>query len=373
MQAGICRALPHFSRLPPTASITDQTGFRSTVVFGQSRQVVDQTVTSIPQVQATAAARATLVPGALLGLYQVDSLVGKGGMGEVYRARDTRLNRDIALKVLPPPFSSNPERVARFTQEARTTALLNHPNIVAVYDVGSHEGLPFVVTEFLHGETLRVRMSAGELPLTTAMHYAVEVARGLGAAHQSGVVHRDLKPENIFVTREGAVKILDFGLARRDVHPVPPPWPESSITTSPGTVLGTVGYMSPEQISGLCADHRSDIFSLGVVVYEMVCGTAPFQRASAVETLNAILKEPPITLQRYRRKVPRELDRVLRHCLEKDRDARFQTVRDLIFSLEPVLRAVNRGDQGAKTRKPARWASNATAKRGFLASLRHLV
>jgi serine/threonine protein kinase len=345
----------------------------STVAFGPSRQFVDQTVTSIPQAHTPGAVRATLAPGALLGLYQVDSLVGKGGMGEVYRARDTRLNRDIALKVLPPPFSSNPERVARFTQEARTTALLNHPNIVAVYDVGSHEGLPFVVSEFLHGETLRKRLAAGALPLTTVMHYAIEVARGLSAAHQLGVVHRDLKPENIFVTRDGRVKILDFGLARRGDQGVVPPWPESSITTSPGTVLGTVGYMSPEQVAGFCADNRSDIFSLGIVVYEMVCGTAPFHRASAVETLNAILKEEPITLRRYRRRAPQELETVVRHCLEKDRDARFQTVRDLIFSLELVLRAVNRSDQRATTRKRDRRASNGTPKRGFLASLRRLV
>jgi len=264
---------------------------------------------SLSRIPATAEVQSALVPGALLGLYQVDSLVGKGGMGEVYRARDTRLNRDIALKVLPRPFSSDPDRIARFTQEARTTALLNHPNIVAVYDVGSHEGIPFVVSEFLHGETLREQMVAGPLPLDAAVRFGIEVARGLVAAHDAGVVHRDLKPENIFVTHDGRLKILDFGLAKCGDRTFAQPSRESSLSTSFGVILGTVGYMSPEQVAGVCADHRSDIFSLGVVMFEMVCGTAPFHRPTAVETLNAILKEDPVSLRRQRRQVPCEQPR----------------------------------------------------------------
>jgi serine/threonine protein kinase len=344
------------------------------IQFGRPVEVVDQGVTSIPQLSAIASARPALAPGAQLGLYQIDSLVGKGGMSDVYRARDTRLNRDIALKVLPLPFASDPQRVARFTQEARTTALLNHPNIVAVYDVGSHDGLPFVVTELLHGETLRVRMSSGELPLTTVVRYAIEVARGLSAAHQLGVVHRDLKPENIFVTRDGRVKILDFGLARRGDQDVAPRH-ESSVSTGPGTILGTIGYMSPEQVAGLRADNRSDIFSLGVIVYEMVCGTPPFQRSSSIETLNAILKEDPVTVRRYRRATPLELDRVVRHCLEKDREARFQTARDLLFSLDLVLRAAARSEQRKTKPMPDRLTlkKKQKSRRGLLASLRRLV
>jgi serine/threonine protein kinase len=303
----------------------------------------------LSRIPATAEAQSTLVPGALLGLYQVDSLVGKGGMGEVYRARDTRLNRDIALKVLPPPFSSDPDRIARFTQEARTTALLNHPNIVAVYDVGSHEGIPFVVSEFLHGETLREQMAAGPLPLDAAVRFGIEVARGLVAAHDVGVVHRDLKPENIFVTDDGRLKILDFGLAKSGDRTFAQPSRESSLSTSSGVILGTVGYMSPEQVAGVCADHRSDIFSLGVVMFEMVCGAAPFHRPTAVETLNAILKEDPVSLRRQRRKVPCELDLVVRHCLEKKPEARFQTARDLIFNLELVLPSAGRIEHRSKT------------------------
>jgi serine/threonine protein kinase len=271
-------------------------------------------------------------------------------MGEVYRARDTRLNRDIALKVLPPRFSSDPDRIARFTEEARTTAMLNHPNIVAVYDVGSHDGIPFVVSEFLHGETLRQQLSAGPLPVDTAVYLAIEVARGLVAAHDVGVVHRDLKPENIFVTHDGRLKILDFGLAKCRDRTFALASRDPSMSTSTGVILGTVGYMSPEQVAGVCADHRSDIFSLGVVMFEMLCGTAPFHRPSAVETLNAILKEDPVPVRHQRQRVPYELDRVVRHCLEKKREARFQTARDLIFNLELVLRAVGRMERRSKRR-----------------------
>jgi serine/threonine protein kinase len=289
-----------------------------------------------------------LAPGSMLGPYLVDRLIGKGGVGEVYGARDTRLNRGVALKVLAASSPADSERLARFTLEARTTALLNHPNIVAIYDVGSHAGVPFVVTELLDGETVRVKMRNGALLPRVAVHYALEIARGLVAAHQLGVAHRDLKPENIFITRDERVKILDFGLAKclNDTIGLR----DSSISTGPGTVLGTVGYMSPEQVRGLPTDHRSDIFSLGVILYEMMAGTAPFHGDSPVETLNAILHEDPPRLRHRIPRIPVELERVVRHCLEKDPDARFQTARDLIFSLDLTLRQAQRAGRRPKRR-----------------------
>jgi eukaryotic-like serine/threonine-protein kinase len=302
-----------------------------------------------------------LAPGSMLGPYQVDRLIGKGGMGEVYRARDTRLNRGVALKVLVASSPADSERLTRFTREARTTALLNHPNIVAVYDVGSHAGVPFVITELLDGETARVKMQDGALPLRVAVHYALEIARGLVAAHQLGVAHRDLKPENIFITHDERVKILDFGLAKCRDQTLE--FRDSSISTGPGTILGTIGYMSPEQVRGLPTDHRSDIFSLGVILYEMVAGTAPFQGDSAVETLNAILKEDPPSLRHRVPQIPAELERVVRHCLEKAPDARFQTAGDLIFSLEWTLGPVRRAERRRKKR------TSLSATRRVLAAL----
>jgi serine/threonine protein kinase len=303
----------------------------------------------------------------MLGPYQVEGLIGKGGMGEVYRAHDTRLNRGVALKVLAASDPTDSERLARFTREARTTALVNHPNIVAVYDVGSHAGVPFVISELLDGETVRVKMREGALPLNVAVHYGLEIARGLVAAHQLGVVHRDLKPENIFITRDERVKILDFGLAKCRDETLGLLRRDSTISTGPGTILGTVGYMSPEQVRGMPTDHRSDIFSLGVILYEMIAGVPPFHGDSAVETLNAILKDDPPAL-RYREAreapVPSELERVVRHCLEKVPDVRFQTARDLIFSLELTLQPVRRAERRQKKR-----ATFLSATRRWLSSL----
>ena len=300
-----------------------------------TRRIVHESVESISLPGTMAGRSAALVAGSMLGPYQVDRLIGKGGMGEVYRARDTRLNRDVALKVLAASDPANSDRLVRFNQEARTTALLNHPNIVAVYDVGSHAGVPFVISELLDGVTLRTKIRAGPLPLKAAVYYALEIARGLVAAHQLDVAHRDLKPENIFITRDERVKILDFGLAKCREETLDEKR-DSSISTRPGTILGTVGYMSPEQVRGRPTDHRSDIFSLGVILYEMLAGTVPFRGDSAVETLNAILKEDPPTLRSRDRRVSGALDRVVRHCLEKTPDARFQTARDFIFGLELV-------------------------------------
>jgi eukaryotic-like serine/threonine-protein kinase len=281
-----------------------------------------------------------LQSGARFGPYEIDSLIAAGGMGAVYRARDTRLNRTVALKVLTPGVA-DPERLARFAQEARTTALLNHPNIVAVYDVGVDQGVPFVVSELLRGQTLRERMNGGALPVRSAVSYAVEIARGLVAAHHLDVVHRDLKPENVFITDDERVKILDFGLAKCRNETLGIPHQDPSLSTQPGTILGTVGYMSPEQVRGASTDGRSDIFSLGVILHEMISGDAPFHGDSAIETLHAILKDDAPVLP-HREGISAELEHVIRHCLEKSPDARFQSARDLAFVLEFVLRSPQR-------------------------------
>jgi serine/threonine protein kinase len=281
-----------------------------------------------------------LEPGHRLGPYEVDSFLASGGMGDVYRARDTRLDRLVALKVLAPAVAADPDRLARFAQEARTTALVNHPNIVAVYDVGSDDGLPYVVSELLRGDTLRGRLKKEAVPVRTAIGYAAEIARGLVAAHHLGVVHRDLKPENIFITEDERLKILDFGLSKVRCGALGIPR-DPSASTTPGMLLGTVGYMSPEQVRGLSVDERADIFSLGVILHEMISGVAPFHGDSAVETLNAILKDDPPTLP-DRAGVSAEIERIIRHCLEKMPDMRFQTARDLVFVLDSAIRSPQR-------------------------------
>jgi serine/threonine protein kinase len=272
-----------------------------------------------------------------VGPYEVLALVGAGGMGEVYRAHDPRLDRSVAIKILPESFARDEGRLRRFHQEARILAGLNHPNIVAVFDVGSHEGKPYLVTEFLAGETLRERLNRGNLPVRKAIAYAGEIAEALSAAHGNGIVHRDLKPENIFITSAGRVKVLDFGLARSTVASVGSGGQSPTIVTTsptqPGAVMGTAGYMSPEQVRGEQVDHRSDIFSFGAVLYEMLTGKRAFQRASSVETMNAILKEEPPEILPERPDVAPGLERILRHCLEKEPERRFESARDLAFDL----------------------------------------
>ena len=282
-----------------------------------------------------------LAAGSRLGPYVIDNLIASGGMGSVYRARDSRLDRPVALKVLAPSATTDAGRLARFEQEARTTARLSHPNIVAVYDVGSERGIPYVVSELLRGETLRAQLDGGALPIRVAVDYACDIAHGLVAAHDLDVVHRDLKPENIFITADGRVKILDFGLAKCRNETLGVPTLNSSDSTQPGTILGTVGYMSPEQVRGVKTDARADIFSLGVILHEMIAGRPPFVRASAIETLYAILREDAAALP-HRDGMTPELEHVTRHCLEKMPAARFQSARDLAFVLGLTLRSPER-------------------------------
>jgi len=258
-------------------------------------------------------------------------------MGEVYRARDTKLNRDVAVKVLPESIAADREALARFEREAHAVAALNHPNILSIFDFGSHEGTAYAVMELLEGSTLREKLDAGPLPQRRAVEIAIQIARGLAAAHEKGVVHRDLKPENLFLTEDGRVKILDFGLAKKlgpsDAATNAPTTPAG---TEPGTVMGTVGYMSPEQVRGREADARSDIFSFGAVLYEMLSGRRAFKGDSAVETMSSILKEEPPDLVETGRSVSPSLDRIVRHCLEKSPSARFQSAGDIAFDLETV-------------------------------------
>jgi Tol biopolymer transport system component len=281
-----------------------------------------------------------LPAGKRLGPYEILAPLAAGGMGEVYRARDPRLGREVAVKVLPSVFSADPERLRRFEQESRAAGALNHPNVVAIYDVGTDDGSPYLVSELLVGETLRGQLWAGPLPLRKAMDYAVQIAHGLAAAHAKGIAHRDLKPDNIFVCKDGRVKILDFGLAKL-IDPEPPDQdatsaPTVSGGTRSGMLLGTIGYMSPEQVRGRLIDHRTDIFSFGVILYEMLSGRRAFHRETPADTASSILKEDPPDLLTLKPNLPTSLVRLVRRCLEKNPDERFQSASDLAFSLESL-------------------------------------
>src|SRR5579863_2841316 len=283
-----------------------------------------------------------LTSGARLGPYEIVAPLGVGGMGEVYRARDSRLKREVALKVLPLAVSRDPDRLRRFEQEALATAAMNHPNILAVFDIGTHEGSPYVVTELLEGETLRQKIQSGPVPVRKATEYALQIAQGLAAAHDKGIVHRDLKPENIFLTKDGRVKILDFGLAKTargksEANGAGQTLTSAAVSlTEAGHVLGTAGYMSPEQVRGAAVDHRSDIFAFGAILFEMLSGRRAFKRDTAAETMTAILKEDPPELTEINRGISPALDRIVRHCLEKNPDQRFQSARDLAFNLDAL-------------------------------------
>jgi WD40 repeat protein len=279
-----------------------------------------------------------LANGTNLGPYEIVAPIGAGGMGEVYRARDTRLGREVAVKVLPESFAIDADRLHRFEQEARAVAALNHANILALYDIGVHDDIHYIVTELLEGETLRALMASGTLSTRKAVEYALHMAHGIAAAHDRNITHRDLKPDNVFVTSDGHVKILDFGLAKPQTVATDAVNTIDTIDTrtTPGTVLGTVGYMSPEQVRGQSAGHRSDIFSFGAMLYEMLSGNQAFKRESSVETMNAILKEDPPELMRSGLAVSPSLERIVRRCLEKKPGERFQSARDLAFALDAL-------------------------------------
>ena len=282
----------------------------------------------------------TLASGTKLGRYEIRSKIGEGGMGEVYLARDTQLGRDVAVKVLPSEFSQDAERLHRFEQEACAASALNHPNILSIYDVGTHDGSPYVVSELLEGQTLRQRTSGTTLPQRKTIDYALQVVHGLAAAHEKGIVHRDLKPDNLFITNDGRVKILDFGLAKLtgagDTQLSQTSIPTRRVDTDPGKVMGTVGYMSPEQVKGRAVDHRSDIFSFGAILYEMLSGRRAFHGESAAETMSAILKEDPPDLSETNQRIPPALERLVNHCLEKNPEERFHSASDLAFALEAL-------------------------------------
>jgi serine/threonine protein kinase/Tol biopolymer transport system component len=305
-----------------------------------------------------------LTPGTILGQYEIRSPLGTGGMGEVYRAHDTRLDREVAIKVLPESLTSDPDRSRRFEQEARAAAALNHPNILAVYQMATHEGVSYMVSELLDGETLRERLRRGPIPLRKSIDYAVQIAHGLAAAHDKGITHRDLKPENLFVTKDGRVKILDFGLAKltqsRNAS-------EGDATvdqgTEPGMVMGTAGYMSPEQVRGKTADHRSDIFAFGTILYEMVTGKQTFRKPTSADTMAAILNEEPPSISQIAPTAPPGLQRVVHRCLEKSPEQRFQSASDLAFALQelsdssailPSTGALSRENSGQEQKKQNR-------------------
>ena len=292
-----------------------------------------------------------LTSGKKLGPYEIQSSIGAGGMGEVYRARDARLERTVAVKVLPTSFSADRDRLQRFSQEARAAAALNHPNILSIFDIGSDDGAPYVVSELLEGENLRQRLRTGPLPIRKAVDYATQIARGLAAAHDKGITHRDLKPENVFLTSDNRAKILDFGLAKL-TRPENQPGPDNEATvqavTEPGLVMGTVGYMAPEQVRGKPADQRSDIFSFGAILYEMISGKRAFHGETPADTMSAILKEEVPELSETARNVPPGLERIVQHCLEKNPAQRFHSAGDLAFALEALTGTSATSKSGAQ-------------------------
>jgi Tol biopolymer transport system component/tRNA A-37 threonylcarbamoyl transferase component Bud32 len=297
-----------------------------------------------------------LSPGTKLGPYEIVAPIGAGGMGEVYRAKDTRLGREVAIKVLPASLTKDVDRLRRFEQEARSVAALNHPNILAIHDIGDTGTTPYLVSELLDGHSLKVELETGAIPSRKATEYAAQIAQGLAAAHEKNIIHRDLKPDNVFITREGRVKILDFGLAKLASNAAAPNTDATmatltSVPTEAGVVMGTVGYMAPEQVRGAAVDSRTDIFAFGAVLYEMVAGRRAFQRDTTAETMTAILKEDPPELGESLHPVSPGLERIVRHCLEKQPEQRFQSAKDLAFALEAL--------SGPSTSKTS--ASGATA------------
>jgi len=312
----------------------------------------------------------SVAAGVKFGPYEVVAPVGEGGMGEVYRARDTRLNRSVALKVLPEAIAADPMRMQRFEQEARTVAALNHPNILAVYDVGVQSETPYLVMELLEGETLRERLKRGPLGVRKTVEIGLQIAHALSAAHERGIVHRDLKPENVFLTNDGHTKLLDFGLAKTNTVAATAKASGhmsdltmatvQTLQTQPGVVMGTAPYMAPEQVRGEAVDHRADIFSFGAVLYEMLSGNQAFRGDTAVEVMTAVLKSEPPEFAAEQLNVPPALDRIVRHCLEKNPGERFQSARDLTFALAALSGSESSPALQAQV-APHRWALWAVA------------
>jgi serine/threonine protein kinase len=300
----------------------------------------------------------TLPAGAKLGRYEIRSKIGEGGMGEVYRAFDPKINREVAIKILPPALSADKDRLARFEQEAQAAGALNHPNILVIHHIDTHDGAPYIVSELLEGETLRERMGGTALPQRKAIEYALQVAHGLAAAHEQGIVHRDLKPENVFITKDGRLKILDFGLAKltaaTDVSQPQTEVPTRRVNTDPGVVMGTIGYMSPEQLRSKPADHRSDIFSFGAILYEMLSGRRAFRGESTADMMSAILREDPPDLSETNKLINPALERVVNHCLEKNPEERFNSARDLAFAIEALSGSTNLSSSTVVSELPAK-------------------
>jgi eukaryotic-like serine/threonine-protein kinase len=378
--------------LMPPAIPLSVWGFRGGIIRGAPHSPMAATFRSSCSGAGKCIMRAIpmqLITGALVGSYEILAPLGAGGMGEVYRARDPRIGREVAIKILPPSFADNADRLRRFQQEARAAGMLNHPNLLTVFELGTCDGAPFIVSELIEGWTLRevlngqssIALSSsdgtpkGALSVKRAMDFAVQLANGLAAAHDKGIVHRDLKPENVLITSDSRVKLLDFGLAKLlDDGALTE---ENTINqgTHPGVILGTVAYMSPEQVRGETVDHRSDIFSLGSVLYEMLAGTHPFRRDSHVETMNTILKEDSKTTGF----LPPSLERIVRHALEKNPAHRFQSMRDVAFALETLSGSgesssiVDKQKKAAVKKTPDKTSAvfhRLTFRRGFLMNAR---
>ncbi len=309
----------------------------------------------------------TLAPGSRLGPYEITGAIGAGGMGEVYRARDSRLDRDVAIKVLPENVSTSPAAMERFGREAKAIAALSHPGILSIHDFGKEGRTAYAVTELLEGDTLEERLSHGALPPRKAVEFAVQIANALASAHERGVIHRDLKPANLFLTTDGRVKILDFGLARwqeasnSDSSGKTPEAKTQTRHTASGIILGTAGYMSPEQVRGQAVDHRADIFALGCVIYEMLSGKRAFQRETSAEAMTAVLREDPPDLATFGRPVPQGLDRLMRRCLEKRPEDRLQSARDLAIALDAVSLGDTTSAQNSVVAPPRRSSRPAMA------------
>ncbi|PWB72556.1 MAG: hypothetical protein C3F15_10920 [Holophagae bacterium] len=288
----------------------------------------------------------TLPSGTRLGPYEILTPIGAGAMGEVYRARDTRLGREVAVKVIPAGLSGSSDRISRFEQEARAAGSISHPNVCAIFDIGTHDGSPYVVMELLEGESLQSRLGAGQVPVRTAIEWAAQAAHGLAAAHEKGIVHRDLKPANLYLTRDGRVKLLDFGLAkltRPEVLARSGDMPASIPATETGTILGTAGYMAPEQVRGEGADHRADIFALGTILYELLAGKRAFPGATFYETSYRIVNEDPEPLSTLGRSLPSGVEGIVRRCLEKRPQDRFTSAHDLALALDAVAESLRTG------------------------------